>query len=85
MSFNQLYIKAVMNNDPSMVEYYLDAGADVHIDGDFGLIYACIYKYIEVCKIILEHGGNVHIYDNKPLKIAEKDHLLYELFKSYIQ
>lgn len=68
-------LEAVMHGEVNVVKKYLDSGipVDSFNNGEEDLIwnsaiqYACFYGHLEVTKVLLEHGANVHDKTNKSL------------------
>jgi len=58
----------------NMVKALLEAGADVHDGHDRALRWAAgRNSYPATCEALLKSGANVHVWDNEPLREAEKN------------
>ncbi len=57
-----------------IVEYLLDAGADVHFLSDLALRGAAEFGQTEVVMLLLDHGADVHARDDSALRLAKKNH-----------
>lgn len=62
---NDSIYQASLHNQPKTVEHLISKGA---MPGGNGLLVAAADGYIEVVKIHLEHGANIHADDDKALK-----------------
>lgn len=69
------FILAVKSGKKDVVEVFLDNGEDVNFqtaDGNTALIYAKgLYRGLEVVKMLLEAGANVHIKNNEGRNVLE--------------
>jgi len=61
-------IVASYYNNPQMVKFLCEQGADVNIqskDGSTALIYAAAYGYSQVVRELIEHGADTGLKDSK--------------------
>jgi ankyrin repeat protein len=57
---------ACQNGLAEIAHIMIDCGVDIHVEDDYGLNRAFIRNHLEVFKLLLEHGAEVHA-DNQTI------------------
>jgi len=57
----------IKSNSPECVKWLLNNGYDVHTEDDSALCWASRYCHLEVVKLLLEAGANIHAIDDKTM------------------
>jgi hypothetical protein len=68
-----------------IVQYLLEAGADVHFLEDQPLIISCRYGHSQIIELLLRAGADVHARENEAIRIATANGYtsILELLRSY--
>jgi len=60
-------------SDPKTFEYLIECGADIHVNHEYALRWACKNGYLEVVKFLVESGADIHVCCEYPLRFAAKN------------
>ena len=66
-------IKAIDDNDLEKIKYSLKYGANIHVENDYPLRWACGKGHLEIVCFLVEHGANVHADNDYALRLASQN------------
>lgn len=66
----QLIMRAIPQDSPLTVEYFISLGADIHYSDDYLLPYSCWNGKNKIVQLLLDNGANIHIANGTILQFA---------------
>lgn len=68
---NELLLEGIKENSKELVDYAVQKGANINSNAGRPLNRAIEYAYLEMVKHLVQHGADVHISNDFPLKYAK--------------
>lgn len=69
---NNIFIKAITNNNISLAQHYINQGADIHALNDWALRHCAKDGVLEATQFLLSQGADVHALNDWALNQASK-------------
>lgn len=69
---NDAFIGSVINNDPELLLWAIQGGAEVQMDNNLALMLASKLGYLRIVKILYQYGANINSRNLLALRLAQK-------------
>lgn len=81
---NDMIIYSVTYNNPKILQYLINIGADIHFENELALFYACRAGYISCVEILLDNGADIYVNNGEILLFSENQSKKYSKILSYL-